>query len=188
VHTGHLAAAALLIGATAAGCARSEAGRAPPSPSSSVAQGGRGASAWLLPGAQAPNVSFKLQDDFDLQLASLRGKVVVVYFCGDHREAACISEARSIRERWATLEVLHVAVVGVTDEDAATRRDVIARERLPFDLARDTNGSLAASFGVAPLSVGSWRGFLIGRDGVVHAAWSSSEPDVHVARLLALAR
>jgi peroxiredoxin Q/BCP len=142
----------------------------------------------LPPGSQAPDVSFRLQDGFELRLSGLRGKVVVVYFCRDHGDAACVREEGALRDRWAALEALHVAVVGVTGEDAATRQSVIAHERLPFDLAQDVGGSLAASFGFQPRADAPWHGFLIGRDGAVRAAWSASDPDAHVAEFLEAAR
>jgi peroxiredoxin Q/BCP len=137
-------------------------------------------------GSPVPNLPVVLQDGFKLDLRALKGKLIAVYFCSTAADPECVREAQGLRERYQELhDGHHVAIVGVTREDAATHRQFIAQHALQFDLAADPDGALARAYGVPTRGNDAPRVFLFGRDNTLRAQWSSADPDLHVRAILA---
>ena len=147
-----------------------------------LAQRSRG----LPPGSAAPKVTFTLQDGFDLSLALLAGKVVTVSFCAAATDPACVREAEGLGRHREELFDHHAIVLGVSPEDAAAHKALIARYQLPFDLATDADGHLARAFAV-PAGEHDPTTFLIGRDGNIRAVWHGADPEAHARATLAAA-
>jgi peroxiredoxin Q/BCP len=152
------------------------------------AQGNKAAGG-IQVGSPAPEVSFHLQDGRTVALSSLRGKFVAVYFYPADATPGCTVEAQGIRDRWADLQAAGVVVIGVSGQDAESHKAFIAKEKLPYDLAVDSDGSVSRAFEV-PMSGGfaARQTILVGKDGNVARVWRQVSPGGHAGEILAAAR
>jgi peroxiredoxin Q/BCP len=180
----------ILAGALAAGCQESSkpAGGSSPTPTPTT-ESTPAAAAELKEGDMAPDVEIELQSGNSMKLSALRGKPVALFFYPKDETPGCTVEAQGIRDMWADLSAASVAVIGVSTQDADSHKRFIEKEKLPFDLAVDTDGSLAKAFGV-PLKNGyaARQTFLIGADGKVKKIWRQVTPNGHAAEILTAAR
>ena len=174
----------ILAGVLAAGCQESPKPAPAISPPAEATQ-----AAELKEGDAAPDVEVKLQTGNSMKLSSLRGKPVAIFFYPKDETPGCTVEAQGIRDMWADLSAASVAVIGVSTQDADSHKRFIEKEKLPFDLAVDTDGSLAKAFGV-PMKNGyaARQTFLIGADGKVKKIWRQVTPNGHAAEILTAAR
>ncbi|NUQ74516.1 MAG: redoxin domain-containing protein [Polyangiaceae bacterium] len=179
--------APILATLLAAGCQDAPKPAPEGSKAAQVAPGGE--TAELKEGDAAPDVELKLQTGNSIKLSSLRGKPVAIFFYPKDETPGCTVEAQGIRDMWADLSAANVAVIGVSTQDAESHKRFIEKEKLPFDLAVDTDGSLAKAFGV-PLRNGhaARQTFLIGADGKVKKIWRQVTPSGHAAEILEAAR
>lgn len=140
-------------------------------------------------GAPAPQVAMTLQSGKTLRLAELAGKNVAVYFYPKDETPGCTLEAAQLRDAFEELKKADVTVIGVSSQDADSHKRFIEKERLPFDLAVDADGSIARAFGV-PRILGhhARQTFLIGKDGRVKKAWRKVRPDGHAQEILEAAK
>lgn len=173
---GTLALLAVLLG----GCSKSSA--------QSSAQGTQVAPAPDAPlarGAAAPAVTFALSDGERLDLGSLRGKPVIVYFYPKDDTPGCTVEAQEIRDLHEDLKTTGAVVIGVSTDAAESHRAFAQKHALPFALASDPSGELAKAFGV-PLKNGRVTrvSFVIGPDGRIKQTFTQVTPKGHAAELL----
>ena len=142
----------------------------------------------LTEGDQAPDVAMPLQDGKSLQLSSLKGKNVVVYFYPKDQTSGCTMEADNFRDKFEDLKKADVTVIGVSMQDATSHKAFIEKEKLPFDLAVD-DGSIAKAFGVPVKGAfhARWT-FLIGKDGKVKKVWRDVTPKDHAVEVLQAAQ
>ncbi|NUP09643.1 MAG: peroxiredoxin [Polyangiaceae bacterium] len=167
----------------AAGCSSSEpSGKSSASPSGSAA-----AQATLKVGDAAPSVTLKLHDGRSIDLASLKGKFVLVYFYPKDDTPGCTIEARGIKEEWEKFQAAGIEVFGVSTQDAASHQSFIDKYELPFPLVTD-GVEVAEAFGV-PMKNGltERQSFLIGKDGKVIAVWTKVDPSQHADEVLSAA-
>lgn len=158
-------------------------------PAASPAASAASAAVELTVGDAAPSVDMALQDGRSVKLSSFAGKFVAVYFYPKDNTPGCTVEAQGLRDQWAELQKAGVEVIGVSTQDAASHKAFIEQEKLPFALAIDTDGKIAAAFGV-PLRNGlaARQTFLIGKDGKVLKVWRQVTPKEHAGEILAAAR
>jgi peroxiredoxin Q/BCP len=143
----------------------------------------------LALGSAIPELPVVLQDGFKLDLRALKGKVIVLYFCPAASDPECVRESQGLGERYRELhDEHHVAMVGVSRDDAATHEAFIAQHALPFDFASDADGALARAYHVPASGLYSPRVFLIGRDNLVRATWSSADPETHLKAIFETAK
>jgi peroxiredoxin Q/BCP len=140
----------------------------------------------LSVGALAPAVRFALHTGEQLDLASLRGKPVVIYFYPKDDTPGCTTEAEEIRDLYAQLKQSGAVVIGVSTDPPASHRAFVEKHALPFLLASDEGGKIASAFGV-PLKNGRATrvSFVLGTDGRVKRAFPQVKPEGHAAELLA---
>ena len=137
-------------------------------------------------GSDAPNVTLTLQNGKTVSLASLKGKQVAVYFYPKDDTAGCTVEAQGIRDEWQAFEKAGIQVFGVSKQDAASHMAFIEKNKLPFDLVVDSDGSITQAFGV-PVTGGEYAArhtFLIGADGKIKQIWRNVTPAEHAKQLL----
>lgn len=142
----------------------------------------------LAEGDPAPDIKMPLQDGKTLELSSLKGKNVVVYFYPKDETTGCTIEAQNFRDKFEDLKKADITVIGVSMQDAASHKAFIEKEKLPFDLAID-DGSIAKAFGV-PLKGtlhARWT-FLVGKDGKVKKIWRDVSPKDHAVEVLQAAQ
>jgi peroxiredoxin Q/BCP len=174
-------ACAALGAVFAIGCSRGKTGEGQAAPAASVA----GPAGLLAVGATAPAVTFKLHTGEQLELASLRGKPVVVYFYPKDDTPGCTVEAQEIRDLYGELKNSGAVVIGVSTDPPDSHRAFAEKHQLPFLLASDEAGELAKAFGV-PLKNGRVTrvSFVIGADGRIKRAFPAVTPKGHAAELL----
>lgn len=161
---------------------------APPSTTTTIAQPAAAAapSTELKVGDPAPAVTLTLQDGKTVDLASLKGQQVAVYFYPKDDTPGCTVEAQGIRDQWAAFQKAGVKVFGVSMQDAASHTAFIEKHKLPFDLVVDPDKKVTSAFGV-PVKGGEYASrqtFLIGADGKIKQVWREVKPEEHAKQLL----
>jgi thioredoxin-dependent peroxiredoxin len=141
-------------------------------------------------GKPAPDFTGATYDGKTVGLASLRGKPVVLYFYPKDETAGCTKEACSFRDAWGDLAATHATLIGVSMDNAESHKEFVEHWKLPFILISDTDGSIAARYGV-PLrshgdaSVEARQTFVIGPDGVIKKIYREVDVSKHAAEVLA---
>lgn len=140
-------------------------------------------------GDPAPTVDMPLQDGTHVKVSDFKGKNVVVYFYPKDQTTGCTIEAQNFRDKFDELTKANITVIGVSAQDAASHKAFIDKEKLPFNLAVDTDGSIAKAFGV-PTNNGfhSRQTILIGKDGKVKKIWPNVSPKDHASDVLQAAQ
>jgi len=138
-------------------------------------------------GDLAPRVVFDTEQG-PLSLASFQGQVLVVYFYPRAMTPGCTAEACDFRDHHARLVEAGAAVVGVSPDPPERHARFSARYQLPFHLASDGDGQVAAAFGViTEKRVGGVlkrsverSTFVIDQHGVIRRVWRRVRVPGHV--------
>ncbi len=149
------------------------------------------ATAALKEGDPAPDVEMTLQDGRKLRLSSLKGQMVAIYFYPKDETTGCTIEAQNFRDRFADLKAAGITVIGVSAQDAASHKKFIDKEHLPFDLAIDSDMTVAKAFGVPSIANGAMHArwtVLVDKDGKVKKIWKDVDPNLHADAVLAAAK
>jgi len=159
---------------------------APTTPTATAPAASEGLPAALQVGDPAPALTLTLQDGKTVELASLQGQQVVLYFYPKDDTPGCTVEAQGIRDQWEAFQKAGVKVYGVSMQDAASHSAFIEKHKLPFDLVVDADKKVTQSFGV-PVRGGEYAArqtFLIGADGKIKQVWREVTPQEHAKQLL----
>lgn len=102
-----------------------------------------------LVGRPAPIFSLSLLGGGSLDLAGLRGKVVVVNFWASWCYPACWNEAPRLEAAWQRYRDQGVVLVGIVYQDSeANAREFIARHGKTYPSGMDPGSRVAIDFGV----------------------------------------
>jgi peroxiredoxin Q/BCP len=141
-------------------------------------------------GDKAPEFSGKMGDGGLFRLKDYAGRRhVVLYFFPKDFTPGCTKEACSFRDHRREVAALDAEIVGVSFDSAERHAQFAEKYQLPFPLVSDSDGKIAAQFGVARL--GGWLPtrrvtFVIDKSGVVRAAIHSElSMDKHVDEAIA---
>jgi thioredoxin-dependent peroxiredoxin len=122
----------------------------------------------LAVGAEAPDFESVAHDGKAVRLSELRGSPVVLYFYPKDETPGCTAEAEAFRDDSAELKQLGARVIGVSLDTIESHREFAQNHGLNFPLLADTNGAIAAKYGVSTRSGFAERvTFIIGSDGKV---------------------
>lgn len=142
----------------------------------------------LPPGAPAPEVVGRDREGREVRLSEARGRPAVVYFYPRDASPGCTKEACAFRDAWNGFRAAGVILVGVSSNTAEQHAAFQRAENLPFALAADRDGKIAAAYGVPHAFWGHARvTFLVGRDGRVARVWPDVDPGVHAREVLSAA-
>jgi thioredoxin-dependent peroxiredoxin len=140
----------------------------------------------LLPPGERSNLSGKDQNGNGVELASLQGHCVVVYFYPKDGTPGCTKEACAFRDVWKQYQEKHVNILGVSNDDSASHQRFTGEHQLPFSLIADTDGTWAKSFGVSSTAGFYSRvSFLLDAKGRVAKVYEKVDPGVHANQVLA---
>jgi len=141
----------------------------------------------LLPvGAPAPDLVGEGPGGEQVRLSSQRGQPAVVYFYPMDETPGCTQEACAFRDAFDRYTERRVTIFGVSQDSAESHREFRTKERLPFPLVADEDGSVTRAYGVpSRIGLSSRVTFLIGRDGHVARLWPDVDPGVHASEVLA---
>ena len=96
-------------------------------------------------GDLAPDFTLPDQNGDLLQLTSLRGKRVVIYFYPKDATPGCTKEACNFRDRWSSFKDHEIQVLGISKDNASSHTRFIAKQDLPFKLLSDEEPCPVAS-------------------------------------------
>jgi len=148
-----------------------------------------GGSGLLPPGSPAPDVTGRDLAKREVTLSSLRGTPVVVFFYPADGTPGCTKEACAFRDAWTKYEQANVRVIGVSNDSPESHEKFQREKNLPFALASDETGAVAAAYGVKKNLWGFERvSFLVDREGKIARVWPDVDPGVHADEVLTSAR
>lgn len=114
----------------------------------------------LAVGAAAPAIKVTNQEAKSVDLGEAYKKgYVLVYFYPKAFTPGCTTEACTLRDAFADLTKLNVAVYGVSHDTADQQKKFKEEYKLPFDLVADPAGDVYKAFGVA--GPGNRQSFLV---------------------------
>lgn len=120
-------------------------------------------------GTAAPNYFLPDQDGKMHNLASDKGKAVLLAFYPADFTGGCTLEAHSLSSAYKDLKALGVTVYGVSVQDPKSHKSFCSKEGIPYTLLADTEKKMATAYGVLIPGVGIANRvtYLIGADGKV---------------------
>jgi thioredoxin-dependent peroxiredoxin len=137
-------------------------------------------------GAPAPEVVGYDVDRKEVRLSAQRGHYAVVYFYPADGTPGCTTEACAFRDAWGRYEQAHVTVLGVSSNSSERHQEFLRDRKLPFALASDESGAVAASYGVGKGLFGFERvTFLVDGESRVARVWNDVDPAIHANEVLA---
>jgi peroxiredoxin Q/BCP len=142
----------------------------------------------LRAGDLAPDVRIALDDGTTLSTRAPGGPLVLYFYPRDDTPG-CTKEACAFRDRTPELAAAGATVVGISFDGAASHARFKEKHAIPFKLATDAKGEIAAAFGVAvrgfwPVTLHARDTIVIGRDGRLLAVLRGVSPIAHVDEVL----
>src|SRR6266581_7464767 len=140
-------------------------------------------------GSPAPDFTLSSQDGQPVKLSALRGQWVVLYFYPKDFTRGCTVEAHNFQRDLSEYQKRNAVILGVSVQDAATHKQLCAKEGLHFKLLADTKQEVSKSYGslinlgIAKLS--SRHTFLIDPQGAVEKVWLNVDVKKHSEEILA---
>lgn len=100
----------------------------------------------LLEGAVAPQFTAPSTSGYDVSLADLKGKKVVLYFYPKDDTPGCTKEACAFRDKTKELTDKGAIVFGVSRDSIAKHNKFKAKFNLTFDLLSDEVGTISDAY------------------------------------------
>lgn len=145
----------------------------------------------LAPGDTAPDFTLPDADGRAVELASLRGDRVILYFYPAAMTPGCTKEAVDFSGSFAELTAAGVHVLGVSPDPQDKLRTFADAEHLAFPLLSDPDRQVLRTYGAygekklyGKTTVGVIRStFVIDPTGTIERAYYNVKATGHVARL-----
>jgi peroxiredoxin Q/BCP len=142
-------------------------------------------------GAKLPEVTLEDQLGKPFRLASLRGKLAVVYFYPRDDTPGCTREACAFQAELSSIVRLGATVVGISPDPVLRHAKFAEKYALKFPLLVDTNRDFAKTCGVlvpktlyGKTSIGIERTtFLVDKKGIVQQVWRKVKVDGHAEQV-----
>ena len=99
----------------------------------------------LQVGDLAPDFKLPNQDENLVQLSSLLGQRVVIYFYPKDDTPGCTKEACNFRDRWDLFKTNNIQVLGISKDVSKSHVKFIDKYKLPFTLLTDIEPCSVAS-------------------------------------------
>lgn len=140
-------------------------------------------------GTPAPTFELTSNEGKQVDLASLKGKWVVLYFYPKDFTSGCTIEARNFQRDLAKYEAAKTIILGVSVDTADSHKEFCAKEGLNFKLLADIGGKVSEQYG----SVMEYQGnklsarntFIIGPDGKIAKVFEKVKVAAHSEEVLA---
>ncbi len=128
-----------------------------------------------------------------VNLATLTGRPLILYFYPKDATPGCTTQARDFRDLMAEFDTLGVRVIGVSRDTLKAHEKFTANECLPFPLITDVDETLCRYYDVikeknmyGKLVMGIQRStFLYDKHGKLVDSWRKVSPPGHAEMLLA---
>lgn len=136
-------------------------------------------------GDEAPHFKTKAHDGSSVELAALRGKVVILYFYPKDGTPGCTMEAEAFASHHDSIEGAGAIVLGVSTDDSDSHRKFAADHNLPFLLIPDTDRTLAEAYGVGSmLGMTARVTYIIDTKGKIATVYPNVHPKDHASEVV----
>ncbi len=141
-----------------------------------------------------PNITVTLDGNKTLDLSSLKGQIVVLYFYPKDNTPGCTLESKDFRDHAKAFQKLNAVILGVSKDTTEKHEKFKDKYQFPFNLIADTDGALCDHFGV--ISDKSMFGkvfkgierstFVFDAQGKLHTEWRKVKVKGHVEEVLSV--
>ena len=146
----------------------------------------------IIEGAAAPDFTAPCDGGETLQLSSLKGKNIVLYFYPRDDTPGCTKESSAFAQFQQRFTDRNTVIIGVSKDSVAKHDKFKSKYNLPFNLVSDEGGSICESYGVwqekknyGRTYMGISRStFLIDEKGDVRKIWRKVRVTDHVEAVL----
>ena len=140
-----------------------------------------------------PALKLPATGDKEIDLKSLRGQNVVLYFYPKDSTPGCTTEGQDFAASYKKFQKLNTVILGVSRDSVASHEKFKAKFDFPFDLLSDADEKACAIFDVIKEKnmygrkvMGVERStFLIDSDGKLRREWRKVKVKGHVDEVLA---
>ena len=147
----------------------------------------------LTLGDTLPSLLVKATSGKTIDLATLTGKNVVIYFYPKDATPGCTTEAQDFRDLMPEFAQLNCEIFGVSRDSLNSHEKFKANECLPFELLSDVDEALCQAFDVIKMKnmygknvMGVERStFLFNAQGQLQQEWRKVKAQGHAAIVLA---
>jgi peroxiredoxin Q/BCP len=145
----------------------------------------------LTPGDAAPDFSLQNQDEKDVNLNSLKGRWVVLYFYPKDNTSGCTLEAKDFSAEFPGFGELDAHILGVSPDSCGSHRGFIKKQELKLDLLSDPDHKVCAAYGawgIKKMYGKEYEGvirstFLINPEGKIAEVWYKVKVNGHVQQV-----
>jgi peroxiredoxin Q/BCP len=136
-----------------------------------------------------PDFSLPNQDGKTTKLSDYAGKWLVVYFYPKDDTPGCTIQGKAMTASRSDFDKAGIAIVGVSQDDAASHKIFCNKFAFTIDLLADTNADLMKKLGLGQTE---WKGmkfwerttFVVDPKGVIRKVYEKVNPDGHEKVLL----
>lgn len=142
---------------------------------------------------KAPNFKAETDNNGIVELDSLKGRWVVLYFYPKDNTSGCTKEACSFRDNYERINSINTTIIGVSPDSVASHNKFKEKHNLNFSLIADANKEICNLYGVigekkmyGRTYLGVVRStFLIDPKGNIAHIWRNVKVDGHVDDIIA---
>lgn len=143
-------------------------------------------------GDRFPAFRLKDEDGMEFDSSFLEGMRYVIYFYSKDNTPGCTKEAEEFSAMFPKLTMRNIPVIGVSKDSPESHRKFIDSKGLKVKLLSDPDHSLMEQVGAwgekkmyGKVVQGTIRStFIVGRDGIVEAAWRNVKVAGHVEKVV----
>jgi peroxiredoxin Q/BCP len=139
-------------------------------------------------GSAAPEFALRNQGGETVELASFRGRWVLLYWYPMADTPGCTAQAQGLRDQRTAFDDLTTTVLGASFDGVEALAAFHRKYHLGFDLLSDPDRAVGLRYGVAGHDGNAQHAqrlsFLIDPDGVVAKVYEVTEPGDHADRVL----
>ncbi|MBQ0743121.1 MAG: peroxiredoxin [Pseudomonas sp.] len=143
-----------------------------------------------------PDFSAQATSGQEINLATLAGTQLVIYFYPKDNTPGCTTQGQDFRDMHADFVAAHTLILGVSKDSLRTHENFKSKQSFPFELISDSDENLCRLFDVIKLKQmygkeyeGIERStFLIDKQGALRREWRKVKVKGHVAEVLQAAQ
>ncbi len=140
-------------------------------------------------GQAAPTFTLPNQEGTPVDLASYRGKWVVLYFYPKDMTSGCTIEAHNFQRDLDKYKALNAVILGVSLDSVDSHKQFCTKDSLTFTLLADPDKKVVEQYGslgsFGPMTIAKRNTFLIDPDGKIVKVWTGVNPNSHSEDVLA---
>ncbi len=143
-------------------------------------------------GHPLPELTLPATGGEPVDLASLRGRPVVLYFYPKDNTPGCTQEGQDFRDQYSRFQQHDCLILGVSRDSLKSHENFKARQGFPFELLSDQDEQLCNRFDVIkpktmfgkPVRGIERSTFLFDREGLLRREWRKVKVKDHVEEVL----